>query len=383
LVRLHASYYSNYDERHRNRVLSGKGLRRRYAGFRRPTSISFVVGQGARGMHSLRKIGAVSALVMSIVALAPGARAEGDVVVTEEARTHFAAGVVLLQDPKAPRYEEAYREFKTAYAASPSYKILGNLGLCAMKIERDAEAIHAYETYLKEAGPEVSPEQRAQVERDLLALKAGVLDVTVSSDPPGASIIDSRTPVEGPDVRNSYGSILTPTTLGLRHGHHVIVARLPGYLDQQWEFDATESTAPPHVFTMTRPIVADRPTFRERPIPTAAWVSGGATLALGIGGAFFGALALQRHSDFVSVNDGTQLAQANSDRSSGQALNIVTDAFFGGALIGAGITTYLVLSRATVERPASAGTIRSLFHPVNVSPAIGTRMAGATAGWLF
>jgi len=79
---------------------------------------------------------AVSGLVVSVVVLAPSARAEGEVVITEEARTHFAAGVALLQDPKAPRYEEAYREFKTAYAASPSYKILGNLGLCAMKIER-------------------------------------------------------------------------------------------------------------------------------------------------------------------------------------------------------------------------------------------------------
>ena len=336
-------------------------------------------------MNSFRKIAVISGLMFSVAAFAPGARAEGEVVITEEARTHFAAGVALLQDPKAPRYEEAYREFKTAYAASPSYKILGNLGLCAMKIERDAEAIRAYETYLKEAGPEVSTEQLAQVQRDLLTLKAGVLEVTVSSDPPGASIIDSRTPVEGPDVRNSYGSILTPTTLGLRHGHHVVVARLPGYLDQQWEFDATDNTAPPHVFTMTRPIVADRPTIRERPIPTAAFVAGGATIALGIGGALFGALALQKHSDYVAANDGTQVAQARSDRSTGQTLNIVTDVFLGAALIGAGVTTYLVLSRATVERPASAAAIRRspLLRPANVSPTLGTHTAGAAAVWLF
>src|SRR6266481_4578482 len=64
-----------------------------------------------------------------------------DPPVTPEARTHFAAGVNLLRDPDGARYEEAYREFKAAYAASPSYKILGNLGLCAMKLERDGEAI--------------------------------------------------------------------------------------------------------------------------------------------------------------------------------------------------------------------------------------------------
>jgi hypothetical protein len=335
-------------------------------------------------MHLFRRMAVVSGLAMSVVALAPGARAEDEVVITEDARTHFAAGVALLQDPKAPRYEEAYREFKTAYAASPSYKILGNLGLCAMKIERDAEAISAYETYLKEAGPEVTSEQRAQVQRDLLTLKAGVLEVTVSSDPPGASIVDSRTPVEGPDVRNSYGSILTPTALGLRHGHHIITARLAGYLDQPWEFDATESTAPPHVFTMTKPIVADQQMVRERPLPTAAYVSGGATIALAIGGAFFGALALQKHSDFVSANDGHHEPAAQSDRSAGQTLNIVTDAFFGAAVIGAGLTTYLVLTRATVERPATMGRLPgSPLIPTDVSPALGAHTAGASAAWRF
>src|SRR5262245_25772706 len=86
---------------------------------------------------------------------APSARAD-DVTITEEARTHFAAGVALLQDPKAPRYEEAYREFKAAYSSAPSYKILGNLGLCAMKIERDGEAIEAYSKYLEQAGSDLS-----------------------------------------------------------------------------------------------------------------------------------------------------------------------------------------------------------------------------------
>jgi hypothetical protein len=347
-------------------------------------------------MRLFRKIALASSLAAGVAVLAaaePSARA-ADTVITEEARTHFAAGVALLQDPKAPRYEEAYREFRAAYAASPSYKILGNLALCAMKIERDAEAIHAYETYLKDAGPEVTAETRAQMQRDLLTLKAGILEVTVSSDPPGATLVDARTPVEGADVRNSYGAALTPITLGLRHGHHVVTARLAGYVDQQWEFDATESTAPPHVFTMVKPALAERATVRERPVPTAAYVSGGATIALAIGGAFFGALALQKHSDFTTANDGNHKAAADSDKSSGQTLNVVTDAFFGAAIIGAGITTYFVLTRGTVEREAegvaphaSRETIASHEHrtlvPVRVSPTLGSHGAGASAVWDF
>src|SRR5579871_4921957 len=96
--------------------------------------------------RSAKHLVVLAAVCSAVAGLAQAAHAD-DVAISPEARNHFAAGVALLQDPKAPRYEEAYREFKAAYAASPSSKILGNLGLCAMKIERDEEAISAYETY--------------------------------------------------------------------------------------------------------------------------------------------------------------------------------------------------------------------------------------------
>ena len=59
-----------------------------------------------------------------------------DESVSEEARTHFKAGVSLLQDPEGEWVEEAYREFKAAYAISKSPKMLGNMGFCAMRLER-------------------------------------------------------------------------------------------------------------------------------------------------------------------------------------------------------------------------------------------------------
>ncbi|HYJ09195.1 MAG TPA: hypothetical protein VEX18_09295, partial [Polyangiaceae bacterium] len=69
--------------------------------------------------------------------------AAADVPISDNARAHFNAGVSLLQDPDGARYEEAYREFQAAYADSPSWKICGNLGITAMKLERDGEAIDA------------------------------------------------------------------------------------------------------------------------------------------------------------------------------------------------------------------------------------------------
>jgi hypothetical protein len=291
-----------------------------------------------------------------------------DVPITEEARTHFAAGVVLLQDPKAPRYEDAYREFKAAYAASPSYKILGNLGLCAMKIERDAEAIDAFEKYLKEAGTELTQGEREQMQRDLLTLKTGVVRVTVSSNPPGASIVDVRTPIEGNDIRNAYGEAAKPLDLGVRRGHHVITARLAGYVDQQWEFEASGTTLPPHVFNMVKAAVAlpaiPRESVMTRPIPTAAWVSGAVTLGLAATGTVLGLVAIQKRSDYNAINDGLHVSEATSDRSGGQTLNAVADGCLAGAVVGALVTTYFVLSRPAVEHPAGTAAGAAGAFPV-------------------
>ncbi len=323
-------------------------------------------------------------LAVSLVLSSVTARA-ADVPISEEARTHFAAGVALLQDPKAPRYEDAYREFKAAYAASPSYKILGNLGLCAMKIERDAEAIEAYEKYLQQAGPELSQGEREQAQRDLLTLKAGVVNVTVSSDPPGATIVDVRTPVEGNDIRNGYGEATQPLTLGLRRGHHVITARLSGYLDQQWEFEASGTTLPPHPFTMVRTALptVPRQTTPTRPIPTAAWVTGAVTLGLAATGAVFGIAALQARSDYNGANDGFHVSQASSDRNRGQVLNGVTDGCLGGAVIGAVLTTYFVLARPTVERPADAAAALTGTVPKVIPTTTSGLGAGLAAVWVY
>jgi hypothetical protein len=325
--------------------------------------------------------------VLALAASFPRNAAAADVPITEEARTHFAAGVVLLKDPKEPRYEEAYREFKVAYAASPSYKILGNLGLCAMKIERDLEAIDAYEKYLAQAGPELPEAERAQIQRDLLTLKAGVVRVTVSSDPPGATITDLRTPIQGDEVRNLYGEVLAPLSLGLRPGHHTITARLPGYVDQHWEFEAAGKELPAHVFTMVKPTVATHEPVYVRPIPTVAYVTGAASLVFAVTGAVVGIKALQQHDDFNKLNDGTHVADATSTRNTGQTLNIVSDAFFGGAIVAAGVTAYFILTRPTVERagpPApSATSTQHGLRAARFAPTWGRNGGGLTAIWDF
>ena len=78
----------------------------------------------------------------------------------------------------------------------------------------------------------------------------------------------------------------------------------------------------------------------------------------------------------------------------------MTDAFFGGAIIGVGITTYFVLTRGTVEREAFDGSPRGAgavarqgratgpgaepsLLPAHVTPTVGPHGVGASAIWAF
>ena len=172
--------------------------------------------------------------------------------ISEEARSHFKAGVALLQDPDGARIEDAYREFRAAYEISASPKVLGNMGYCAMKLERDAEAIDAYSRYLREV-PDVDADERAQIVRDLQTLTVGVVRVTVTVSEPTALFTDTRIPVRGDRITNVYtlekGGKLT---LGVRPGHHQFTARAAGFADATWEVDALAGAREQHDFVLSK-----------------------------------------------------------------------------------------------------------------------------------
>jgi len=313
--------------------------------------------------RTCRRLGLRGLVLIAVVSFAGSAAA--DVPVSENARKHFSAGVSYLQDPDGARYEEAYREFKVAYADSPSWKILGNLGLAAMKLERDGEAIDAYREYLAQGGKEIEAEERAQVQRDLETMQAGVVSVTIETVPSGALVTDERMTVRGDRVVNVYGPAAGPLRLGLRAGHHRIKISLAGYAEQNWEFDARSGTMesrtiqlqPAKVEGPVGPVApmapgatpADSPasTATARPIPTGVYIGLAATGALAIGATVTGIMASSKHGDFEDANDGSDPARAEDLRDSGKTLNVVTDVLFGGAIVAAGVTTVLYLTRPT------------------------------------
>jgi hypothetical protein len=307
-------------------------------------------------------------VLTSALLLAPSAHAQ-EAEINDQARAHFQAGVNFMQDPDGARYEEAYREFSAAYRSSPSWKILGNLGIAAMKLERDGEAIDAFEKYLAGGAAALAPEERAQFERDLGTLKAGVVRLTIELSHPGATLVDERLPVTGSPVRNTYTPTGNRIEMGVRSGHHKIIAKLAGYADETWEVEAQSGVPQTHQFMFQKAAapgqgpVTGTPTSSERPTPTGVYVGLAATGVFAIGAGVVGAMALGKKGDFDDANDGSDPKGAEDLSDSTKTLNLVTDVLIGAAVVSAGVTTYLYLSRPNVDAPRS-GWIR-------VQPAVG------------
>jgi hypothetical protein len=290
----------------------------------------------------------------------------------DEARAHFTAGVNLLRDPSRPRYEEAYAEFKQAYALTPAPTILGNMALCAFKLERDQEAIDLYTKFLAES-PSLDPTEKEQIERDLSTLKVGIARVTVTSNPAGAVVQDVRIPSTGESITNIYGPIDATQELGIRRGHHVMKARWPGGAEAVWELDVNGGEA--HVFD--KPVESENPAAApqtsaplaprpqaapERPVPKGVTITGLATVALGAGALVTGIVAVNTRSRFDRANDGTDPVEADDLRSSGKTLNVVSDVLLVGTIIGAVATVYLYVTRP----PASARPTSDTVGPTKV-----------------
>lgn len=309
----------------------------------------------------------VAACVSAGAALFASPVFAADVQITDAARTHFNAGVNFMQDPAGAQYEEAYREFKAAYAASPSWKILGNLGLCAMKLERDSEAIAAFETYLKEGGDQIDPSERDQMQKDTQTLKTGLVMVTVGTTPAGATIVDERTPVTGSAVVNRYDPAANGTLqIGIHPGHHKITAQLEGYTPATWEFDAPPGSTQNKTIELHQPpkevapltaqtgnVVVDHGSPSLRIASYAALGVG----VIGVGAGTFFSLQSKNKADQADQKCGgdrsscnlvagssaaQQVTQLNNDAGKAQTFSIVGFAA-GGVALAAGVTL-LVLS---------------------------------------
>lgn len=288
------------------------------------------------------------------------ARAEED-----PGRQTFSAGVRLLQDPDGARYDDALPLFRKAYELTRSWKVLGNLGLCYMKLERYGEAIATYEQYLSEGKSDIDPDERAQVIADLRAMQAQKVTLRVRLEGSGsAQLRDERRRPSGNVLLNSY-NLSESTTLVLAPGEHAFTATAEGR-QQAWSIKLEPGSEVTHTFDLSpgAPATSANPSLNERAAPSSpsrvpAYVAGGVTLLLAGGTAVTGMMMLDKRSHYQTINGqpGRDRAELSDARDAASQLGLVSSVLFGATLVGAGVTTWLFVSppggpRAEQAKPA-------------------------------
>jgi hypothetical protein len=312
----------------------------------------------------------------------------------EAAKRYFQNGVDLITAAQ-PNYQDAYYQFQLAYQeSSKSWKVLGNLGLCALKLERDQEAVAYYEQYLKKGGSEIAPEERAAIEQDLLLLKGNLATVRITSAVQDLKVIDRRAGSQAPAQSYSLeGGVLE---LKLRAGNHNLSAT-SGNKRLNWDavlepksvtthdFNFDEPSPPPApaaapvavaTTAAPAPALADKPEPRGADLRIPAYVAlGVGAVGLGLGGYFAWQSAdYQSQSEEVfkcnlppdpcTPDEQSLVLELDADSVSARTRSIVAFSV-GGAAVITGVVLLMVNSSSS-----SSSATRS------ITPWVGLREAG-------
>jgi tetratricopeptide (TPR) repeat protein len=162
-------------------------------------------------------------LVLLVIASSPPARAQvADP--RELAAGHYRRGTALA---KQGLYGEALEEFNQAYAKSPHFAVLYNIGQAQIALGRPLAAIEALASYLRDGADKVPLSRREQVQAQIALLEAKLAELTISTDKPGVAIrVDDRdigrTPLFQP-IRLAAGThTITATPAGGAHITRVV-----------------------------------------------------------------------------------------------------------------------------------------------------------------
>jgi hypothetical protein len=315
-----------------------------------------------------------------------------NVKITETAREHFKAGIAYLEEPTGAKYEEAYREFKTAYAESPSYKILNNIAVCSLYLERDGEAIDAYERYLAVAPKdEIPSKKREQIDSDLKRLKAGLVKLELRVTPTHFVLVDLRKTAQGTEVVNRYTAVNGLLSLGIHPGVHQLTLSADGYTAQTWELEASPATtqtrtvkltpvSAPSPETVTAPpatektptIVTAPPETPKKSSKTPLYVSAIATGAFAATATVTGLLALSKKSDLEKLNeDPANHSEAVSAHDSSKRYALFCDISLIGTALSAAVTTYFIFATPGGESPP-----KSAKHRLQIAPVLSPQNTG-------
>lgn len=322
--------------------------------------------------------------------LALSGSAAADETISEKARLYFGNGVELLQsDP--PNYQDAYHQFKRAYDESGSWKVLGNLGFCALKLERDGEALEFYAEYLKRGGDEVEADERAALERETLLVmgNTGVLLLTASE--PQLEIVNARSGSSVP--AQAYQLTEGKLALRLRAGVHTITATTADGRKLEHRVTMSPDQNVQHHFDFQAQGAAlraegDAATKPKSPLRTIGFVTAGAGGLALLGAGITGIVAMNKDAAATSrcgpeLDTATQKpicppgSEANFDSAArmARASNILWIA--GGTVAAAGIG--MIIFGGSDNKEKDSASVEQRIQPVRLVPVLTPNGGGLVA----
>lgn len=262
-----------------------------------------------------------------------------------EARAAFNAGVRQYAEGD---YVAALESFQRAYELRPHPSVHANIANCFDRLGHRDLAVREFEAFFAESGANVSPEQRAEVESALARLRAEV---------PSPVVAEPRPPA--PPV--------TPPT-----------AQAP-------VVDAPASSPPSAALTEPEP---EAPRETERGSSSLIWITGTATVVLGLGATITGVMALSADADFeIAVEDANDASLSTEDRElavldghdaadRANALATATDLLLLGTLV-AGTSTLILLLTGDEDVDSSEEASNIAWTPVLTPSSAGMILRGA------
>ena len=262
----------------------------------------------------------------------------GDV---EAGRSHFDRGVEYVEDGDL---RGALIEFKRAYAISPNYRVLYNLGQVCNELREYTEAQRYLQRYLTDGAGEVEPARKREVEATLAKLNGRIANLVIATNLQGAELyVDNvsvgKSPLSEP-IRVSVGTrIVSATISGRPRVSQVVEAAGGDTLAVRLEFTANAHDDVQHPAQRS----SAQSGAKSSGTGPALWLGIG-TGALAVGAGVMAYLANQdasKYHDAVERKTTKRELDELDKRASTKAL--VTDILLGATVIAAATTLVFVL----------------------------------------
>jgi len=269
----------------------------------------------------------------------------------EQARNHFRLGIDSYRDGDL---HTAMIEFKRAYAAAPSFRLLFNLGQVAAEL-RDYPAAERYFTqYLEESRGKLDDARKQTVESELAKVRTRIATLRVHSDLDGAELLID-------DVLIGKTPLSEPIRIGT--GSRRVSGRAPGHAPISQVIDAASGeTVEVRLHFQPLPDARRAAAVSSTPPAADSGVSKPLLIALGAGAGAFaiagGLFAYLASDDAADYRDALRRKTSPSELASlkdgATAKALAADVLLGAALVTAAVGGVVLLSGGKPDRKAAA-----------------------------